>query len=127
LAESRPTYILAFVFDCTGRPLRGAEVTFRWTNNENQTIERKVPTTGNRSRPAQLLLEKGVGRHPMVEVRAEYQNLKPEKEVLYLNASDPEMCEFTFHLKDNAEEVNWRRYKRHRNRRCRCAAQRDGE
>lgn len=127
MAESRPTYILAFVFDCTGRSLCGAEVTFRWLNSENQQIERKVPTTGDRSRPAQLLLEKGVGKHPTVEVRAEYKNLKPEKEALYLNARDPQMCEFIFHLKDNTEEANWTRYKRHRNRRCRCGKQRDGK
>jgi hypothetical protein len=32
------------------------------------------------------------------------------------------MCEFIFHLKDDADEASWGRHKRRRRWRCRCDA-----
>ena len=119
-SHREPTFISAFAFDCTGRPLRGVIVTFTRLKDGKLTTARAV-TYGQRFRPASILYRDGL-EDPKVEIRATYGKLASEPEVYYADVAKPFYCEFIFHLPDGVDDDRGsdRPRKRRHGSRCRC-------
>jgi hypothetical protein len=111
------TFVLCFVFDCRGNPLRNAKVTFHLAIDGRRVSLGEVPTSGIRARPASVMINHPPGSHPYVEVEVVYGRLRSE--ALHLDAVENRFCEVVFHIDDL--EQDWGARKRRRGWRCRHA------
>jgi hypothetical protein len=125
-AQPEPTFALAFAFDCNGRPLRGAKISFtRMKGGKRSTVN--VPTDGSRFRPASVLFRQGIVDSD-IEIRAEYANIESDPPVHHADLSKPFYCEFIFHLSNgevDAEGGDRARKKKRFRWRCRCPNRQD--
>ena len=108
-------HITCFAYDCRGNPISDAMIAFEHVIGEARTQLGEIRTTGDRARPASIILSKEDGQNSHLEIVGAFAGQKSK--LTKLDPTQSWSCEFIFHV-DESEDA-WRSRKRRRNWRCR--------
>jgi len=106
--------IACFAYDCRGNPISDAVITFERVDGEARAQLGEIRTTGDRARPASLVLSKDENQNSHLEILGLFAGQKSK--LIKLEPTRSWSCEFIFHIDDS--EDAWRSRKRRRGWRC---------
>jgi len=118
-AQSDPAaafvHISCFAYDCRGNPIADAVITFERVDGEARTQLGEVRTTGDRARPASIVIPRDMKESSQLEMLGSFAGQQTKK--TKLDPANSWSCEFIFHVDDSADA--WKSRKRRTGWRCR--------